>query len=897
MDEVLTMRNADSRLRRDARREARNRNPLRYRSPVPALPADYSHIKLLAAPSTSRAHEEGTADDYFIKRKSLQDELMQQEEEGLQTLQASSKVKEDRAAPQSFAEAAAMNHSRARTSMWRDLNDRSPDPSTPVSLDSLKVAQKTNKKKFKKWTPLDLSSVDPRTVESPLASGLTSEVISEVASEVDGETTTLLQHSVGLGYRSEEVSPAAGQVINPFTLPLHGTRKEEACFTEFPHLPRVQTSSQTPLALSATALTSHGFIESPLPSPLHQKADSKSTTDKLDHIMSRIDEAFDVEEWDSQQPPAGDGNNSPEPLMAKPQTLTYTTVGSLVKSNSTPQFTPPVRIQREGAGRRPPQTAVVARGLDSYYSARKTPPQLGHPHMKTFNNSLPVHSYLGQPLQSPRNLAEIQKDSNLGSLGVSNSYNLNEEQEAYLRSLGVSALSLRHGNTSAPLRESSLQPRNDPFVADSLIEVTNMQVATSVKLAIQSTAETSTQQSLISGLDKMQTLQRLAGYPNPMQRIAKERLAEFATTKIENSPDMPAQVLRFSTPAVSAQTQMTGISTGQPGSDNEKQKKGSLDFAFRFPIPNSGTASGPNPLFTVFNQSKCSPKQSKYSQVPPGYPQPLTAGPPGQRPAASSNNKTQDSSFYSSLLTDVPQNGVPQHTEPQIAPCKTRCSQEVAEDVSGDTSQHGFLRPTLNSFRNVTLEGGHIHDTLSHEAATKYYRHGYPDDFSGIYHPLDDMTQNKFLLNPMTVASSCENGSDKWWYTGLMHLQKTAEDHCHAIETRGFHCDQRYPHYTAAASSERKVLTIGQIKAMSKPDIASTLLDNLFGTLISYADGVPGPNNKAMMSNFILAPAWAIDESPEGNRSVFGEDWGQPPKRLGRDPRYQGEHRSLSRRY
>ena len=34
------------------------------------------------------------------------------------------------------------------------------------------------------------------------------------------------------------------------------------------------------------------------------------------------------------------------------------------------------------------------------------------------------------------------------------------------------------------------------------------------------------------------------------------------------------------------------------------------------------------------------------------------------------------------------------------------------------------------------------------------------------------------------------------------------------------------------------------------------------------------------------APAWAIDSSPDGNKSFFGEDWGAPPRRVGRDPRY-----------
>ena len=38
---------------------------------------------------------------------------------------------------------------------------------------------------------------------------------------------------------------------------------------------------------------------------------------------------------------------------------------------------------------------------------------------------------------------------------------------------------------------------------------------------------------------------------------------------------------------------------------------------------------------------------------------------------------------------------------------------------------------------------------------------------------------------------------------------------------------------------------------------------------------------------FGRVPEWCIDQTPNGNLSFFGEDWGAPPPRVGRDPRYR----------
>lgn len=65
-------------------------------------------------------------------------------------------------------------------------------------------------------------------------------------------------------------------------------------------------------------------------------------------------------------------------------------------------------------------------------------------------------------------------------------------------------------------------------------------------------------------------------------------------------------------------------------------------------------------------------------------------------------------------------------------------------------------------------------------------------------------------------------------------------------------------------------------------DIVRDLLIPVLANLQSYVNEPASYFNK-----FSKAPAWAIDNGPDGNKSFFGEDWGKPPTRVGRDPRYR----------
>ena len=65
-------------------------------------------------------------------------------------------------------------------------------------------------------------------------------------------------------------------------------------------------------------------------------------------------------------------------------------------------------------------------------------------------------------------------------------------------------------------------------------------------------------------------------------------------------------------------------------------------------------------------------------------------------------------------------------------------------------------------------------------------------------------------------------------------------------------------------------------------DLAFHLLLPVLMNLKTYENGERDYFNK-----HAPAPAWCIDPSATGNQSFFGGDWGAPPPRVGRDPRYR----------
>ena len=78
--------------------------------------------------------------------------------------------------------------------------------------------------------------------------------------------------------------------------------------------------------------------------------------------------------------------------------------------------------------------------------------------------------------------------------------------------------------------------------------------------------------------------------------------------------------------------------------------------------------------------------------------------------------------------------------------------------------------------------------------------------------------------------------------------------------------------------------------------LTTRLLVPVLENLASYVQG-PIKKRRDYFCQWVKAPDWALDRSANGNESFFDSEWGQPPERLGRDPRYQPVPRGLDVRF
>ena len=573
-------------------------------------------------------------------------------------------------------------------------------------------------------------------------------------------------------------------------------------------------------------------------SSLIHKEDSEETRQKYETIMARLDDVFDAEEWDEDF--LGPVNNSPE-LATEPQRVTYTTVGSVAKTNTVQTFSPPVRIQREGANRRMPILPTM-RAADNFYARQQS---MGGPGFAM----PPLNSYMGQHNQQQQQQMACQADINM-SLLESLNLNLTDQEQEVLGNFNQSPTGMRSGNTQSP-------PRAAPM--GSFIVENQLPAQSFAKEEAYSQTSSLTGSAGLAGLNKMQTLQRLAQFENPAQGFAKERLAEFKAVKIqqqnENDPGLEGQTSRFDFNDMQRRTSVGAMSQYRTENDNP-------------------FSSGRRPSYDAPYHN------SQYGSVPPGYPQPLTAGPPGQR---------QNTVSVSRLNWVNDQNNI--HNAHPDLPYVTRANTDAPWFKDGFV---GYNTHRSDTFRSIPSEDSYIRDTASAVDIQQYYPAGFPSGFHmRKTRTMNEVEKQKNLL-PEDEFKAIEKDliaemKNNQWYGHLRRFGMTVEDHLNDFEMR------EKPHQpgpiqrpTAEFLAARKALLTIDVEMMGLPDITQPLVAAAFGTLLAYSDNIVRPENRKLMSKFEPSPPWQVDNTVEGRKSVMNDDWYEdPPKRFGRDCKYQ----------
>jgi hypothetical protein len=763
--------------------------------------------------------------------------------------------------PRTFAEA-AMSTRRSRQFSTKDNSD--PVLAKAVSLESLGPFRYTFKKKKKasKWAPFDLGAAD-----SASESGALGEMESfsrlpspELVTSTSTSTTTTVR--------------------------------------------RVSTS--TPNQLPASALTLSMLQDDPQSTEREagETMASSIASANLGRDKDGSSNSFESVEWDPDLPSASGQRQYTEPPAAAVQPIAYTTVGSIVNPHATPQFTAPNRVQREGSGRRRLLSLMQSRQHDSFY------PNRGHSPLNMASGLQHAHQIVHSPNRfnlshtpPPHSTRSMRPARSLQRIG-----SLTEQEKSILTKIqGPTAPHIFSGNlqsSSAAAAPSSNYPMAVPNItkpascAKDSVQEEDRGRFTTFQGPNQGPAQVPAQgpaQGPVQGLEKMQTLQRLAKFENPMQSLALSRLSEFSVSK----PQGVATTLDNPTLAIGELLRIKDQSSAATAikAEESSPKAGELDRTYRFPLPSIVDSSKPqaNPLFGAF-----SPSTMKSSKDPslhqPGYPAPLTAGPPGQRQYQGTASKVPAGYYPGNLWgSDLQPSG--------LNPCGgANVQSDSLWSDSYNTEQEQQL--VQKSVVPSHCRGGcnsFIQDTAALPVVSKYYPRGLPADMTGHVVPLPYGAQRKMGEIPADhehqtaeeKAAKKAEELDNWFYSGQRRFAAMSA-HDHILEYEERQLDYLNPFGPIAAGSKKPLpptkkapLSIEDSKKMSVVEAAAPLLDSAFGSLLTYATQINAPDSARVLSKFEFSPAGLLDPSENGNKSFYGADCGAPPKRGVGDPTYQ----------
>lgn len=638
------------------------------------------------------------------------------------------------------------------------------------------------------------------------------------------------------------------------------------------------------------------FRSAPLDTSPTKFKDSLETKKNFENVMAQIhqytsvplpvlsqenhpgQDAFDSITWDPDLPPGwSSADKSPERLALKPKpVVAYTTVGSVVNPNNVPQFSAPNRIQREGAGRRPLMSMTNRQYENLFQNHGKPPSPLGMQSPMQSSMQYTQHLQLIPPTYEelrPRSTAPTNQLPPTTS-------QLTDQEKQVLAKLDEAILKIPLNARKTVSATSSVSGSTPAFRPRILLNDEDVKRAYGV-------------QGQRQGLEKMQTLQRLARFENPMREHALSRLSEFsvsaqAVTKANAVPGALETILR--------------------GHSTEGTNRGELNTSFQFPPP--GLTSTVNPLYGAYSSST-------YNSAPPsrpsGYPQPLTAGPPGQRQAnqpffnarnsamnaAEAGNATlsrQPSGFTSYGTPDFQATVGSSSVTPEMytaMPAEVYPPSRFARDWRPNndsfrqipwpyTTQQQQLKETgpiiVPSVEPLSL-GPHtlLIDTIPNEMMAKYYPNGPPEGLGYYRAPAAKVemsfraVENELLPDHDGRGYSKEKRKielDEFFFAGQKRYFMTGEDHIIELEHREANAG------TAPLPKPQipPPLTPEEVEKMAIAKAVKPLIDGSFGTLLAFAE--TSDRSRTKWSGWSTAKPELIDDSVEGNKSCFGEDWG-----------------------
>jgi len=358
----------------------------------------------------------------------------------------------------------------------------------------------------------------------------------------------------------------------------------------------------------------------------------------------------------------------------------------------------------------------------------------------------------------------------------------------------------------------------------------------------------------------MQTLQSLSKFDNPMRNLAQSHLQRFSIASPAN-------------PGAAIETLLRNKAPNSPKLASKSSDSGELNRAYKFPSqpPNWGgggpSSSQSNPLYGAFT-----PTPTRHTPPARG-PQPLTAGPPGQRsypPVPKFDAGSIDTLWSSNPL------GYSQG--------------DAFTSYTYRGSLYGSEYPAADLNLGPAAPRTQIVDTLDAVVAAKYYPNGKTSEF---YQPLSFMEQTEMDRGrKLTRAEKATLNIEQIVYDnyeGQRRFHMTFDEYDEELRQRqlkpGWGCSQHVPIQPPSKVKDYKPITIEEMSNMPLVEAARPLFQAAYGSMLRYVN--PSSASDKLKSGYETSAEHLLDRSEEGNKSFFGEDWGKPKThRIGRDPRY-----------
>ncbi|RKF61263.1 hypothetical protein OnM2_043063 [Erysiphe neolycopersici] len=521
--------------------------------------------------------------------------------------------------------------------------------------------------------------------------------------------------------------------------------------------------------------------------------------DKSNKSLINEKEDFEPLEWDPNFLDISSPDESPEPVAINPQPVTYTTVGSLVDPKAILQFATPSRIQREGANRKPLMSLLANRPFDSVFQSYGSPPLKPSYSMRYIQRSSQTFSDKGQKL--PSNLETNSSAKDLSSVSE-NPRNLliATHQEENARSQFNGMLTIFSENKTIKNQYSGLDSNQYSFRDTANKDLGGKVTGSMIKL-----------HTCHQSLEKMQTLQRLSRFNNPIQEWAQNKLSEFAVNK--------NQVSQKNSPSSASSHDSILYNYGQVHENQIKYPElEDLKFRYSYPSADKGLYKTHSQFRGNRNLIPSNISSTRSLSYPYNYPQPLTAGPPGQRNSSLSYNQPYN------IQSQQPRNFRTTGFEPVS---KHQVSSFQANRIS---YHHERVMPWVGHTSSDLV------DTLTKADAAKYYPYAWPTEPIEITVLHDPMC---FAFKKTQMFDKGDDKLDSWFYSGQrrfasMVIQYEGKKNEMTMILKSDLGPIRQQ--TTFPPVELTQVSVIDMNKKSLSECAAPMIDGLFFTLLEYSE-------------------------------------------------------------